>query len=134
MVSVDAQHCSACGLCACFCPTGALQFVQESGQFDLRFQAAACIDCAICVAACPEAAVQMGACVALAAIVRDEVVSCVSGDIGTCVLCGVATRTEVEGQAVRCHACRQGAGAVTSLRDEAGLMADLLKRSENPNS
>lgn len=32
------------------------------------------------------------------------------------------------------HACRQGAGAVTSLRDEAGLMADLLKRSTHPKT
>ena len=134
VVSVDAQHCSACGLCARFCPTGALQFVQESGQFDLKFQAAACIDCAICVAACPEAAVQMGASVALDAILQDEAVTCVSGGLVACMFCGVATRAGEAGQAVRCHACRQGAGAVTSLRDEAGLMADLLKRSENPNS
>ena len=76
----------------------------------------------------------MGASVALDAILQDEAVTCVSGGLFACMFCGVATRAGEAGQAVRCHACRQGAGAVTSLRDEAGLMADLLKRSENPNS
>jgi ferredoxin len=132
-VDVDAQRCSACGLCARFCPTGALQFAQETGQFSLSFRAAACIDCSICIAACPEDALRMEGFISLDLIVRDAVVPCVTGSLGACAICGVATRTDGNVHAAPCHACRQGAGAVTSLCDEAGLMTDLLRRSVNPN-
>lgn len=128
-VEIDAARCSACGLCARFCPTSALQFASSDEQFTLSFYAAACIDCGICTVACPEGAVQMGAAASLDAILRDEATVCVAGAIAPCTVCGVATRAGENAQAVRCHACRQGAGTVTSLCDEAGLMADLLKRS-----
>lgn len=128
-VEIDAARCSACGLCARFCPTGALQFASNDEQFTLSFYAAACIDCGICTVACPEGAVQMGAAAPLDAILRDEAAIRVAGTLTPCAVCGVATKTDETALAVRCHACRQGAGTVTSLRDEAGLMADLLKRS-----
>jgi Fe-S-cluster-containing hydrogenase component 2 len=128
-VELDAARCSACGLCARFCPTGALQFASSDEQFTLSFHAAACIDCGICTVACPEGAMRMDATVALDAILRDEADICAAGVLTPCTVCGVATRADANAQAVRCHACRQGAGAVTSLHDEAGLMADLLNRS-----
>jgi ferredoxin len=133
-VEIDAARCSACGLCARFCPSGALQFVWSEEQFALSFYAAACIDCGICTVACPEGAVRMDAAAPLDAILRDEATVCVAGMLTPCAICGVATRAGENAQAVRCHACRQGAGAVTSLRDEAGLMADLLKRSAHPKA
>jgi len=131
-VEIGAARCSACGLCARFCPTGALQFASSDEQFTLSFYAAACIDCVICTVACPEGAVRMGAAASLDAILRDEATICVAGALTPCAVCGVATRADANAQTVRCHVCRQGAGAVTSLRDEAGLMADLLKRSAHP--
>lgn len=33
----------------------------------------------------------------------------------------------------RCFSCRLGSGVVTSLRDDAGLMADLIKRTPGPS-
>ena len=128
-VQVNAARCSACGLCARFCPSGALQFVAEATTFALSFQPAACVACGICVAACPEAAVSLDKSVALAAILADELVPLAAGQLAPCTSCGVPTAVLAGASAPRCYACRRGAGVVTSLKDEAGLMADLLKRT-----
>ncbi len=56
---VDPTRCTACTLCAKFCPTGALKFLSNSGSFALTLQSSLCLgqDCNICVLACPEQAV-----------------------------------------------------------------------------
>lgn len=126
---VDAAACSACGLCARFCPTGALQFRAEDDHFTLSFQAAICIDCPLCTVACPEEAVQRGDTLSIAAFVNEEGAPLVAGQLTPCVQCGLATVGQAgESIAARCYACRQGVGIVQPLRDEAGLMADLLRR------
>ena len=56
-VQVDEQLCSACGLCARSCPTGALRFLADEEVFGLLFTAASCVDCGICALICPETAV-----------------------------------------------------------------------------
>jgi ferredoxin len=128
-VQVDPAGCSACGLCARLCPTGALQFTAEENHFTLSFQAAICIDCPICTVACPEDAVRLGETLAVIALVSEEWQSLVTGQLTPCTQCGVPTAVQAgESTPARCYACRQGAGAVQPLRDEAGLMADLLAR------
>lgn len=127
-ITIDAERCSGCSLCARFCPTGALHFTAKRERFALTFQPASCIDCGICVTACPENAVNQGGTVALAALVADVTVGLAAGGLVACGGCGVLTASRADGLAPRCHACRQGAGRVTAQRDEAGLMADLLKR------
>ncbi|MFN3981283.1 MAG: 4Fe-4S dicluster domain-containing protein [Caldilinea sp.] len=129
VVDVDADHCSGCGLCARFCPTGALHFNVETAHFGLTFQPAACIACDICVVACPEGAVNHGAAVALSAINTNAVTTLAEGDLVTCHSCGVQTAKLADDPAPRCHACRHGAGVVSVHRDDAGLMVDLLKRT-----
>ena len=56
---VDPTRCSACTLCAKFCPTGALKFLSDGASFALTFQPSLCLgpDCSICLPACPEQAV-----------------------------------------------------------------------------
>jgi len=126
---VDAAACSGCGLCARFCPTGALQFRAEDDHFTLSFQSTICIDCPLCTIACPEEAVQRGDTLSIAAFVNEEGAPLVAGHLIPCVQCGVPTTGQAgESIAARCYACRQGAGIVQPLRDEAGLMADLLRR------
>ena len=128
-VQVDGARCSGCGLCARFCPTGALHLTQADDRFALTFQPAVCIDCAICVVTCPEQAVSLGDTVSLAAILTDEVAPLATGELVKCVGCGVLTAQHADDPSPRCYVCRQRAGAVTPLRDGAGLMADLLART-----
>jgi len=53
--------CTGCGICASFCPTGALAAESEGTEWRLTHQPAACVDCGTCVALCPVRAVGEGA-------------------------------------------------------------------------
>lgn len=128
-VQVDTQACSACALCARFCPTGALTFSAEAHEFSLHFQAAICIDCGICALACPEDAIMLDNTLPIAAIVGDEEAVLVEGTRIKCRQCGASTAKRLDTPAAAlCYACRQGIGVVQPLHDGAGLMADLLSR------
>lgn len=128
-VQVHAVRCSGCALCARFCPTGALDFASEEESFRLQFQPALCLDCHICVVACPEDAVQLGDTLNPSDLTAQAAALLVEGTLTRCVDCGAPTARYVSNeQPARCYACRQGAGVVRSLHDEAGLMADLLQR------
>lgn len=55
-VSIDAQKCNACGMCAVFCPTGAL--VRDEAEKPnaplryLEFSACDCVQCGLCADVC----------------------------------------------------------------------------------
>jgi ferredoxin len=55
---LDPTRCTACGLCAKFCPTAALKFLSDDAAFALTFQPSLCLGpaCNICIPACPEQA------------------------------------------------------------------------------
>lgn len=55
-VDIDREKCNACGMCAVFCPTGALKKSDEKpvdgvGSY-LEFQAFDCVNCHLCADAC----------------------------------------------------------------------------------
>lgn len=69
-VSIDISKCNACGMCAVFCPTGALKKsaikvqpnvdgTTDGGSF-LEFQAADCTQCNLCVDACMKKCIVIG--------------------------------------------------------------------------
>lgn len=55
-VTLDSERCTACGLCAAQCPTGALQIAWEESDetFRLLFQHRLCTACKLCADLCPE--------------------------------------------------------------------------------
>lgn len=132
-VAVDGSACSACGLCARFCPTGALSFATDEERFALYFRPVLCIDCGICAVACPEDAIRFGTRLPAAALVEVEPKLLVAGELTACVECGVPTAVLEEeagqsGDGPRCYVCRQGAGPMSPLQDTARLIADLSER------
>ncbi len=127
-VQVDGDVCSACGLCARFCPTGALYMDSTADRFALNFRPDLCIDCGVCAVACPEQAVSFGEHLPVAAVTRGDHLSLAGGTMTTCVSCSAPTAKRPQEHRSLCYSCRQGAGTVSSLADNAGLMADLLKR------
>lgn len=50
------ETCNGCGLCATFCPTGALKKVEQDGRAGVTFQASACLRCGLCEDMCPKRA------------------------------------------------------------------------------
>jgi ferredoxin len=125
-VQIDEHACSACALCAHFCPTAALQFEVAEQEFAIRFRADRCIGCTLCRVACPDDAIQVAGTISLDKLFFQHEQALVTGELAPCVQCGAVTAV-CDGEPL-CHACRHGAGRVTSLRDGAGLMADLLSR------
>lgn len=62
-VSIDAQKCNACGMCAVFCPTGALARDPADKPSDplrrLEFSAADCVQCGLCADVCWKDALEL---------------------------------------------------------------------------
>lgn len=135
-VTMDASACSACGLCARFCPTGALHFdgpgvgllrPGDDPGYSLDFQARLCIDCAICRVACPEDAITFGDSLPVEWVLSSQAAQLAAGTVTACISCGVAVADHW--QPPRCYVCRHGAGAVAPLGDAAGLLAGLVRGS-----
>lgn len=57
-VEIDADTCNACGMCAVFCPTGALSRIGENAPnvphagIAFEFSCAECVQCGLCADAC----------------------------------------------------------------------------------
>jgi formate hydrogenlyase subunit 6/NADH:ubiquinone oxidoreductase subunit I len=128
-VKIDANACSACRLCARFCPTEALHFVADADRFGLSFKPVICIDCGICAIVCPEDAVSFSTELAPVDLIGDKTHWLTVGNLTTCTSCGepTAVRGNEANTQLLCYSCRQTGGPTTSLKDSAGLMADLLK-------
>jgi ferredoxin len=56
-IGIDEELCTACGVCAAVCPTGAIEQAPEDGHQVLSFKSSACTNCSLCEEACPERAV-----------------------------------------------------------------------------
>lgn len=130
-VTVDTDRCSACGLCAQFCPAGALLYDTSSttrtgATFTLSFRPANCVACNACVVACPEQAIAMEQAVHPSLVLDGMTRTVAARPVARCEICAQATASSPDGRH-RCFSCRDG--VVSPMRDEAGLMADLIART-----
>lgn len=66
------DHCGACGYCAFFCPTQALQAENDGARFALKFNEAHCTGCDLCVDVCTEDAISREKRIALKEALSDE--------------------------------------------------------------
>jgi ferredoxin len=88
MIAAD-ENCTACGLCARSCPTGAMQFaVDEADHFQLSFAVAACTNCEVCLHLCEPEALQLDRPAALADWFAPQAPILYSGDLKRCPRCG----------------------------------------------
>ncbi|RME77960.1 MAG: hypothetical protein D6784_03065 [Chloroflexi bacterium] len=104
-ISIDPARCTACGLCARFCPTAALKFLSDGSEFALALQPALCLGerCGICLPACPEDALTLRPAQSSAAVLRRKPL--ILGRLGRCARCEEPIAVG-EGLPDTCFACR----------------------------
>jgi ferredoxin len=108
------DSCTACGLCAQFCPTEAITFLSDGEYYVLHFSAALCLgeECGLCIIGCPTDAVHFGQ-----EVIADELLSTQprplkAGRLAPCPQCGAPTDApapEGEDEYVEvplCHICQ----------------------------
>jgi ferredoxin len=82
------EACTACGLCAATCPTGALRLEKEDGEYQLLFNAQDCTDCGKCLSLCPAQALEHAGYLPLEWEARESApVVLVSGALRQCARC-----------------------------------------------
>jgi formate hydrogenlyase subunit 6/NADH:ubiquinone oxidoreductase subunit I len=86
-IRVREGECSACGVCARVCPTGAICEEAEKGsRYRLHFDASACTNCGLCQEACP--LIEFDERFALADITGGQSRIVASVELSSCVVCG----------------------------------------------
>jgi ferredoxin len=108
------DSCTACGLCAQFCPTEAITFLSDGEYYVLHFSAALCLgeDCSLCIIGCPTEAVRFGQ-----EVIADELLSTQprplkAGRLAPCPQCGALTHApdpqgeEAAAEAALCYICQ----------------------------
>lgn len=120
------DDCTACGLCAQFCPTEAISFVSDDQYYVLNFSAALCLgnDCSLCIIGCPTDAVLFGGEVTAGELLSTRPRPVKAGRLAPCAQCGALTdapdeapqardtaphtrdRASESAEAPLCHVCR----------------------------
>ena len=73
-VSIDAEACNSCRMCAVFCPTGAIKKIDEDGVFGVVHRPSACMQCRLCERICPEQAITVSGLVPIRQFMGKEAV------------------------------------------------------------
>ena len=138
-ILIDGDACSACRLCARFCPTGALHFATDAERFALYVKPALCLDCGLCAAACPENAIRFGTAIAPEALIADRWKLLATGRLAPCIGCGEATALHEAAEAEAedepwCHVCRYGGRTAMPSNDIAALIAGFDRRPTSMRS
>lgn len=106
------EDCTACGVCARACPTGALQFPhEEAPRYQLTFTAPACIGCEMCAHVCAPGALS---------VEPEPSIQQVFGPQSSVLL--------RQGDLVRCERCR----AWFAARPDVRLCPTCAFRKQNP--
>jgi ferredoxin len=79
--------CTACGVCASLCPTGAISQKQTEKTFSLRFSPALCTNCGICEKTCMHRALTMKETVSPALLFQQEETTLFEAERKTCLAC-----------------------------------------------
>lgn len=109
---LNATRCTACGLCARFCPTGALKFLSDGQTFALTLEPFLCLgqSCNICALACPEQAVTSQPAAVSPNLLNKKPLA--AGELTSCQRCGEATAKGAANTTL-CFVCRAKANSMS---------------------
>ncbi len=97
--------CTACGLCANQCPTGALIFLRGQESFAIDFVPLACIGCKACEGNCPTGAIKVKPSFSFLALLSSLRLTLFKGELKACRQCGKPF-SPTEGEEI-CPSCRK---------------------------
>lgn len=124
-VELDAARCTACGLCAAECPTGALVISpdEKTDSFKLSFKHNLCLACMECVKICPEKCLRVERILKIDKMGDETALFKV--DIVRCAVCGnpVGPRTMINKIQASLTAAGQAFDAQSLLCPECKLKA-----------
>lgn len=120
-VSIEGE-CVGCGLCARFCPSEALIFEEEAGNFRIDFTTSGCLGCTICALICPTKAVEMKPEVETDQLLAGTAKTLMTGDLADCQECGMSCAANQDEPL--CFVCRWR---------KTIPMADIYGRLDNPS-
>ncbi len=73
------EKCTACGVCARACPTGAMQFIEsENNQYRLLLEVSQCTNCSVCIDLCEPSALRRASAANVCRISRWRAKNCTS--------------------------------------------------------
>ncbi|MCL4492957.1 MAG: 4Fe-4S binding protein [Nitrospirae bacterium] len=81
------SHCTACGVCATLCPTGALTQGWSEEQFCLSFRPSLCTNCRVCAETCMPKAISTGETARLNHLLEDKELRVFEAERKQCSLC-----------------------------------------------
>ncbi len=102
VVEIEGQ-CTACGLCANQCPTGALLFLRHQGNFAIDFVPLACIGCRVCEGFCPAKVLKVKQYFSFSSLLRIPRLTLFKGQLKICQRCGKPFSPK--GEEELCSAC-----------------------------
>jgi ferredoxin len=94
-ISINSS-CTACGVCAAICPTGALKMSKNNESICISFHAGTCVGCGICAAVCRPSAIERSETVLLERMLAESEVKVFTATRRECRIC----RLDFTGQGV----------------------------------
>lgn len=92
------DQCTACGVCARACPTGALRFsTRENSHYRLTCSVAQCTDCGMCLDVCEPQALQRAGTPTLAEFSASEPITLHAGALKQCAKCNAWFAAHIAG-------------------------------------
>jgi ferredoxin len=99
------EKCTACGVCARACPTGAMQFTEtQNNQYHLALTVSQCTNCGVCIDICEPTALRRAGAPTLAELVASESRVLRAGGLKKCNRCNAQYDDQIEGNL--CPICR----------------------------
>lgn len=123
------DHCTACGVCARICPTGALSFTTtEDSIYLLAFSSGACIDCGACVNLCDPGSLHR-ADATFADVLATELVALRVGKLRSCTKCSAKFAAETSSDL--CPICDSRRKNPLGCRLPSGLKKPISSSAKN---